>query len=267
MKTQIRVGTGSGFSDDRIEPAVDLAERGKVDYLVFECLAERTIARETLTRLKNPDKGYTPYLVERFEAVLPAATRNGIRIVTNMGAANPTGGARAVREVAKNLGLGDIPVAVVTGDDVTEIVRANPQLPFMENGEPVESLLPRMASANVYLGADVVRDGLATGAPVVMTGRVSDPSLVLSTMLHGLGWSYDDYPKLAVGTLAGHLMECAAQVTGGCFIDPGKKDADDAINIGFPYADISQDGRLVLGKLSDSGGRLDVQTCTEQVLY
>jgi hypothetical protein len=266
-KNSIRVGTGAGFSDDRIDPAAKLAERGQLDYLVFECLAERTIARETLSRLKDPERGYTPYLVERFQAVLPACLQHGIRIVTNMGAANPLGAARAVRREAKAMGIADLPVAVVTGDDVAEIVRKNPQLPLMENGEPVESLLPRMASANAYLGADVIRDGLATGAPVVMTGRVSDPSLFLGTMLHGLGWAYDDYPKLAVGTLAGHLMECAGQVTGGCFIDPGKKDAEDPVNIGFPYADVGQDGSLLLGKLEDSGGRLDVMTCTEQVLY
>ena len=135
----------------------------------------------------------------------------------------------------------------------------------MESGEPVESLLPD-GICEAYLGADATAM-LATGAPVVMTGRVADPSLFLGTMLHGLGWSYDDYPKLATGTLAGHLMECAAQVTGGCFIDPGRKDAEDAVNIGFPYADVAADGKLVLGKLEDSGGRLDVQTCTEQVLY
>ena len=266
-KSSIRVGTGAGFSDDRIEPAADLAERGKLDYLVFECLAERTIARENLARLKDPERGYTPYLVERFQAVLPACMKNGIRIVTNMGAANPQGAARAVRREAKAMGFADLPVAVVTGDDVADIVRKNPQLPLMENGEPVESLVPRMASANVYLGADVIRDALATGAPVVMTGRVADPSLFLGTMLHGLGWGYDDYPRLAAGTLTGHLMECAAQVTGGCFVDPGKKDCDDPVNIGFPYADIKNDGSVTLGKLEDSGGRLDVMTCTEQILY
>ena len=159
----IRIGTGAGFSDDRFEPALELAERGEIDYLVFECLAERTIARENLTRLKNPDKGYTPYLVERFQLVLPECRRRGIRIVTNMGAANPTGAARIVRNEARAMGLGDVPVAVVLGDDVAEIIRSNPQLPLMESGEPVESLLPRMASANAYLGADVMRDALATG--------------------------------------------------------------------------------------------------------
>ena len=265
--SSIRVGTGAGFSDDRIEPAVELAERGGLDYLVFECLAERTIARETLTRLKDPERGYTPYLVERFQAVLPACRRNGIRIVTNMGAANPAGAARAARREALTLGLGDVPVAVVSGDDVTDTVRANPQLPMMEGGEPVESLIPRMASANAYLGADVVRDALATGAPVVMTGRVADPSLFLGCMLHGLGWRYDDWALLASGTLAGHMMECAAQLTGGCFVDPGRKDVDDPVNIGFPYADLNTAGELVLGKLEDTGGRLDLMTCKEQVLY
>lgn len=266
-KEQIRVGTGAGFSDDRFEPAAELAERGGIDYLVFECLAERTIARETLTRLKDPERGYTPYLVERFQAVLPACHKNKVRIVTNMGAANPLGAARIVRREAQALGLGDIPVAVVLGDDVTDIVRANPQLPLLESGEPVESLIPRMASANAYLGADAIRDALATDAPVVITGRVADPSLFVGCMLHGLNWSYEDYPRLAVGTLAGHLMECAAQLTGGCFIDPGKKDAPDPVNIGFPFADVGRDGSLVLGKVNGSGGRLDVMTCKEQILY
>lgn len=265
--TSIRVGCGAGFSDDRIDPAQQMAEKGRIDYLAFECLAERTIARENLARLKDPDKGYTPYLAERFQAVLPACVRQGVRIVTNMGAANPMAAARAVRREAQALGLGDLPVAVVLGDDVSEQIRANPQLRLLESGEPVESILPRMAAANAYLGADTVRAALDTGALVVMTGRVSDPSLFLGCMMHGLDWSYDDYPRLAVGTIAGHMMECAAQLTGGCFADPGKKDVPDMARIGFPFADVTVDGRLVLGKVEGSGGRLDVMTCKEQVLY
>jgi len=266
-KSRIRVGCGAGFSDDRIDPAQELAVKGELDYLAFECLAERTIARENLARSKDPEKGYTPYLVERFQAVLPACLRSGVRIVTNMGAANPVAAARAVRREARALGLGDVPVAVVLGDDVSEQIRANPQLPLLESGEPVESLLPRMAAANAYLGADVIVAGLDTGASVVMTGRVSDPSLFLGCMMHGLGWRYDDYPRLAVGTIAGHLMECAAQLTGGCFADPGKKDVPDMARIGFPYADVTAQGELELGKVEGSGGRLDVMTCKEQILY
>jgi hypothetical protein len=266
-KNTIRVGCGAGFSDDRIDPAQEMAERGQCDYIAFECLAERTIARESLTRSKDPEKGYTPYLAERFQAVLPACIQNGIRIVTNMGAANPIGAARAVQREARALGIGDIPVAVVLGDDVSEQIRAHPELPLLESGEPVESLLPRMAAANAYLGADLVRDALATGAPVVMTGRVSDPSLFLACMLHGLDWSYEDYARLAVGTIAGHMMECAAQLTGGCFADPGRKEVADMARIGFPLADVSSEGDLVLGKVEGSGGRLDEMTCKEQVLY
>jgi hypothetical protein len=266
-KSSIRVGTGAGFSDDRIDPAQEMAERGQCDYIAFECLAERTIARENLSRLKDPEKGYTPYLAERFQAVLPACLRNGTRIVTNMGAANPLGAARAVQREARALGIDALAVAVVLGDDVSEQIRAHPELPLLESGEPVESLLPRMAAANAYLGADVVRDALATGAPVVMTGRVSDPSLFLACMLHGLDWSYDDYDRLAIGTIAGHMMECAAQLTGGCFADPGRKDVADMARIGFPFADVSRQGDLVLGKVAGSGGRLDEMTCKEQVLY
>ena len=266
-KSTIRVGCGAGFSDDRIDPAQEMAERGQCDYIAFECLAERTIARESLTRSKDPERGYTPYLAERFQAVLPACIDKGIRIVTNMGAANPMGAARAVQREARALGIGAIPVAVVLGDDVSEQVRAHPELPLLESGEPVESLLPRMAAANAYLGADIVRDALATGAPVVMTGRVSDPSLFLACMLHGLDWSYEDYSRLAVGTIAGHMMECAAQLTGGCFADPGRKEVADMARIGFPFADVSSQGDLVLGKVEGSGGRLDEMTCKEQVLY
>ncbi|MBV7484853.1 acyclic terpene utilization AtuA family protein [Bordetella sp. BOR01] len=266
-KHRIRVGAGSGFSDDRFEPALELARHGDIDYLVFECLAERTIARETLARLKNPQAGYTPYLVDRMRLVLPECLRRGIRIVTNMGAANPVAAARAIRAEALELGLAAPGVAAVIGDDVTEIIRANPQLRLLDNGEPVESLLPRLAAANAYLGADVINEALCRNAQVVVTGRVADPSLFLGCMLHGLGWSYDDYPRLAAGTFAGHLLECAAQLTGGCFADLPRKFVPDMARIGFPYADVDAAGNVSFGKVDGSGGRLDVATCTEQALY
>ena len=264
---RIRIGAGSGISDDRFEPALELAEKGDIDYLVFECLAERTIARETLARLKNPAAGYTPFLAERMRLVLPECLRRGIRIVTNMGAANPIAAARAIRDEAQAMGLTPPRVAAVVGDDVTEIIRANPQLPLLESGEPVESLLPRLAAANAYLGADIVRAALDTDAQVVVTGRVADPSLFLACMLHGLGWSYDDLPRLAAGTFTGHLLECAAQLTGGCFADFPRKPVEGLARLGFPYADVTRDGQVTFGKVDGSGGRLDVATCTEQALY
>jgi len=266
-RATVRVGSGAGTSDDRIVPAVELAERGALDYMVFECLAERTVARESLARSHDPEKGYTPSLHERLRAVLPACMKQGVRIVSNMGAANPLGGAKAARREARDLGLGDVACAVLVGDDVTEIIRRHPELPLMETGEPLESLLPRLVSANAYLGADAVCEALATGAPIVMTGRVADPSLYLAPMMHALDWSYDDLPKLAAGTAAGHLLECTAQVTGGCFGWPGKKEVPDLARVGYPFADVGRDGAISLGKTPGSGGRLDVMTCTEQLLY
>ncbi len=263
----IRIGSGAGTSDDRMTPALELAERGRLDYLVFECLAERTVARENLGRSKDAEKGYSPSLHERMQMVLPACIGKGVRIISNMGAANPVGGARATRREARALGLGDIPVAVLLGDDVSDIIRSRPGLTILENGEPLESILPRLVSANAYLGADAICAALATGAPIVLTGRVADPSLFLAPMMHEFGWSYDDLPKIAQGTAAGHLLECAASVSGGCFGWPGKKDVPDLARIGYPFADVTADGSVRIGKTPDSGGRVDVMTCTEQQIY
>lgn len=263
----LRIGAGASFADDRIPPAVDLAERGELDYLVFECLAERTIARENLTRAKNPEKGYTPRLADRMRAVLPACVRNKVRVVANMGAANPVAAAQVVLGLAADVGASGIGCAVLLGDDVSEVVHRMPQLRLMESGRPVEDLLPRMASANAYLGADAICRALQTGAQIVLTGRVADPSLFLAPAMHHFGWRYDDWPRLAAGTIAGHLLECGAQVSGGCFGDPVKKPVPDLARLGFPYADVSADGRLWIGKLEGTGGRVDAQTCTEQLLY
>lgn len=263
----VRIGAGAGFADDRIEPAVALAASGAVDYLVFECLAERTTARENLARKKDPERGYTPRLLQRMEAVLPHCLANGVRVVTNMGAANPAAGARAVARQAREGGLGTVDCAVVQGDDVAEIVRDRPDLLLLESGEPLESILPRMASANAYLGADLICRALETGAPVVITGRVGDPSLFLAPALHHFGWSYEDGAALAAGSLAGHLLECSTQVTGGCFADPGRKEVLGLDDLGNPIAEIDAAGNLVVTKLHGTGGRVDRATCTEQLLY
>ncbi len=267
MRNSIRIGAGAGTSDDRMIPALELAQRGQLDFLIFECLAERTVARENNARSKDPDKGYTPSLNERLRMVLPTCMEKHVRIVSNMGAANPLGGARAARKEARELGLGDVPVAVVLGDDVSAVVSSRPDLPLMENGEPLESILPRMVSANAYLGADVLVEALNTGAPIVLSGRVADPSLFLAPMMHSFGWSYSDLPKIAAGTAAGHLLECTASVTGGCFGWPGRKFVPDLANNGYPFVDAGADGAMLLGKTPDTGGRLDTMTCTEQLIY
>ena len=263
----LRIGVGAGFADDRIAPAVDIAKSGSVDWLVFECLAERTTGRENLTRQKNPEKGYNPWLEQRMEAVLPHCLEHDIRIVTNMGAANPAGAARATRRLAAETGLGDLSCAVVQGDDVADLIRTRPDLTLLESGEPLESILPRMASANAYLGADAICEALAAGTPVTITGRVADPSLFLAPAMNHFGWSYDDWPKLAQGSAAGHLLECSAQLTGGCFADADKKEVPGLAQLGYPIAEVGADGDLVVTKLEGTGGRIDVATCSEQILY
>jgi len=263
----LRIGAGASFADDRIAPAVELAERGQLDYLAFECLAERTVARENQSRLKNPKLGYTPRLMDRMRQVLPVALKHGVKIITNMGAANPIAAVELVHDFARSEGVGPLHSAAVLGDDITDLLRQQPGLKLMESGAPLEDLLPRMVSANAYLGADVIVRGLATGAQLVVTGRVADPSLYLAAAMHHYGWAYDDWDRIAAGTAAGHLLECCAQVSGGCFAAPGRKAVPDLARLGFPYVDMLADGDFTVSKLKDTGGRVDLATCKEQLIY
>jgi hypothetical protein len=263
----IRIGAGAGYAGDRWEPALELIETSGLDYLCFECLAERTIALGQIERRKDAARGYNPYLEDRWRAVLGPAKARGVRIVTNMGAANPLAAAWATLAVAKELGLPPLKVAVVLGDDVLAAVQARPDLPMLENGAPVGGLGNRIVSANAYLGAEPIRDALATGADVVITGRVADPSLFVACMMHAFDWRADDWPKMAAGTVLGHLLECAGQITGGYFADPGAKDVAGLDRLGFPFAEVGADGSAIVTKPEGSGGVVTPATCVEQILY
>ena len=264
MKT-IRIGAGAGYSGDRIEPAVELAERGALDYLIFECLAERTIALAQQAKLKDPTQGYDPLLVDRMRAVLRPCSEHGVRILTNMGAANPLAAAAQIRAIARELGLPHLKVAAITGDDVLDLVTGGDYLD--DTGAPVTRLQDRLLSANAYLGAQPLVDALAQGAHVIVTGRVADPALVLAPLIHEFGWAMDDWHKLGQGTLVGHLLECAGQVSGGYFADPGYKDVSNLARLGFPIGEVAEDGSVVITKVAGSGGCVTVATCTEQLLY
>lgn len=265
MRT-IRIGCGAGYSGDRIEPAVELAERGKLDYLVFECLAERTIALAQQARARDPERGYDPLLLERMAAVLSICLQNGVRIITNMGAANPLSAAASVSALARSLGLYGITIAAVTGDDVLDVVRTG-DFRILESGQPVSTLSPHLLSANAYLGAEPVVAALATGAQVIIAGRLADPSMFLAPAIREFGWAPDDWTRLGRGTAAGHLLECAGQVTGGYFADASRKAVEGLARLGFPIAEIAEDGTAVITKVKDSGGCVTVATCTEQLLY
>ncbi|MGA8741775.1 MAG: acyclic terpene utilization AtuA family protein [Terracidiphilus sp.] len=261
----IRIGAGAGYSGDRIDPAVELAEKGSLSYLVFECLAERTIAIAQKSRLLDPSQGYDPLLEERMVAVLPLCAARRIRIISNMGAANPNAAAEKTCEIARRLGIRGLRIAAVSGDDVFDLLLSgNTGIEKPEGPLPaVETWL----SANAYLGVLPLLEALQSGADIILTGRVADPALFLAPLIHEFGWSLDDWEILGQGTVVGHLLECAGQLTGGYFADPGYKDVPNLAHLGFPIAEVNSDGAAIFTKVEGSGGLLNRTTCTEQLLY
>ena len=259
----VRIGSGAGFAGDRIQPAVDLVREGDLDDLVLECLAERTIALAQQRRRSDPSTGFDSRAEQWFRALLPVALDRGTRIVSNLGAANPLGAGRLAIGIAHELGL-LCRVAVVTGDDVLDALDLS--TPCLEDGRPLDARGP-VVSANAYLGADAIAPALATGADLVLTGRVADPSLFLAPLADRLGWDLSDPATAAHGTLVGHLLECGSQLTGGYFADPGHKDVPELARLGYPWADVLANGEALLGKLPGTGGLLDRRTAREQLLY
>lgn len=263
MRDTLRIGSGAGFSGDRLDPALLLAEQGELDYMILECMAERTIALAQLRRQQDPEAGYDLLLERRIEMLLPTLKHKGIRLLTNMGGANPLAAAGKIIEVARRLGI-PVKVAALTGDDVLALLDQD-QL-TMESAQPLSNYAP-LISANAYMGIEALLPALETDADIIITGRVADPSLVLAPLVHHFNWPLDDYDRLGKGMLVGHLLECAGQLCGGYFADPGKKDVPDFANLGFPYADIDRHGNTSFGKVAGSGGVINLMTVKEQVLY
>ena len=262
-KNKIRIGCGAGFSGDRLEPAVILAEKGELDYLVLECLAERTIALAQKRKAEDPSLGYDPLLERRITLLLPVLKKNKVRLITNMGAANPIAAAEKIIAIAKNLGIA-VKVAAVTGDNVPEHFTGEEIA--METGKPLTGSGP-VISANAYLGTDAILPALATGADIIITGRVADPSLFVSALVHEYNWSMDDFDIIGKATVIGHLMECAGQITGGYFADPLKKPIDNMATLGHPFVDVYPDGTATIGKVAGTGGAITLATAKEQLLY
>lgn len=258
----MRIGSGAGFGADRLDPALRLIEQGRLDWIGFECLAERTLAQAQTARAADPAKGYNRYLEARLRACLPAMARNGTRLITNMGAANP---AAAGRAAASLCGSGGPSVAYVEGDDVRHLIDDTTKL--ADTGGTVADVGTPVISANAYLGIEQILPAIDSGAAIIITGRVADPSLFLAPLAHSYGWALDDWKRLGGGTLVGHLLECAAQVTGGYFADPGYKDVPGVEDVGFPLAEVDADASAIITKLDSDGGLVDARTVKEQVLY
>ncbi|NVJ85928.1 MAG: DUF1446 domain-containing protein [Algoriphagus sp.] len=263
MKEKIRIGCGAGFSGDRIEPALILTEKGNLDYLVLECLAERTIALAQKRKLQNPELGYDVLLEKRLKDLLPLLLRHNTRLITNMGAANPISGAKKIIELAKAQTL-SLKVAAVIGDDVFEFLSGEEH--SLENKQPIRSQ-GKLVSANAYLGVEAILPALASDADIIITGRVADPSLFLAPMIHEFGWKLDQFDLLGKGTVLGHLLECAGQLTGGYFADPISKPVPDLDQLGYPFVDVFPDGRGIISKVKGTGGMISERIAKEQLLY
>jgi hypothetical protein len=266
---QVAVGCAAGFAGDRIDagPAVAqaLAASGMPSYLIYETLAERTLALAQLRR-RAGGVGYLPNLDEFLAPVLALCLERRIPIIGNFGAADPLGAARHISALAQREGCAHVRVAAVRGDDVLSVLTPA-QLLALEIDPPAQIEPERLVSANAYLGARGIAQALAEGADIVVTGRVADPALALGPLMHAFGWEDDAWDKLALGTLAGHLLECGAQVTGGYFMEPGVKPVPGAANLGYPIAEVSVDGSLVITKPRSTGGAVTEQTVKEQLLY
>ncbi len=267
MSKTLRIGAGSAWWGDRIEPARLNAEQGDLDYLCFETMAEATISAAQVRARRDPNfPGYDTYLDDRMKAVLPACLKRGAKIISNQGWINPTGAAQRIVHWLNEFGARGVKVAAVSGSLITDRVLDLTQT-ILENGEPTSSLAKNLVSAEVYLGAEPIVAALKQGAQIVVTGRVADPSIFMAPMMYEFGWDPLDHARLGPGNGIGHLLECGAQVTGGYFSDPGFKDVPEPWNLAFPIAEVEADGSAVITKVKGSGGAVNLMTVKEQLLY
>jgi hypothetical protein len=266
----IRIGNGQGFWGDLPDGPVRLAEEGPLDYLTMDYLAEVTMSIMQKQRARNPELGYARDFIPVMERVLPLCRDRGLRVVTNAGGIHPRGCAQALAAAARRLGIKGLRIGVVCGDDIlarlTDLAAAGETFASMDTGEPLSSVHGRVTSANVYFGAAPIVEALAAGCQVVLTGRVTDTALVLGPMIHEFGWSMADYDRLAAGIIAGHIVECGTQCTGGNF-QAGWREVPDYAGIGFPVLEAWPDGTFVVTKHDGTGGRVDLRTVKEQLLY
>jgi hypothetical protein len=269
VKDSIRIASGQGFWGDLPNAPIDQVRKGPIDYLVMDYLAEVTMSIMQKQKLRNSDYGYARDFVDVVSEILPDIAERGIKVISNAGGVNPEACKEKILEAIESQGYNDINVAVVDGDnildDLDELISNGHQLNNMETGAPIKSVKDELLSANVYFGSRPIVEALNKGADIIVTGRVTDTGLTLAPMIHEFNWAFDDYDKMAAGTIAGHIIECGAQVSGGNFTD--WEEVDDFVDIGFPIIEAQPDGNFYVTKHDDTGGKVSMQTVKEQLLY
>ena len=271
MREKIRIAGGQGFWGDLLDAPVRQVEGGPIDYLMLDYLAEVTMSIMQKQKARDPKAGYARDFVNLMKEILPACVERNIRVVANAGGVNVPGCAAAVAEAARQLGLsGKLKIGIVTGDDILgridDFLGRGIELRNMDTGESLTTVRDKIQSANAYLGAAPIVEALHREAQVVITGRATDTGLTLAPMIHEFGWAVDDWDKLAAGTIAGHIIECGAQCSGGnCQYD--WQSIPDLANVGFPIAEASPDAKFVITKHEGTGGRVNIPSVKEQLVY
>jgi hypothetical protein len=271
MKNKIRIAAGQGFWGDLPDAPVRQVEGGPIDYLMLDYLAEVTMSIMQKQKARDPKAGYARDFIPLMKRILPACVEREIKVTANAGGVNVRGCADAVIEVARELGLaGKVRIGIVTGDDIMsrldELLSRGIELRNMDTEEPLSTVRDRIQSANVYLGAAPLVEALQQGAQVVITGRATDTGLTLAPLIHEFGWAADDWDRLAAGTIAGHIIECGAQCSGGnCQYD--WRNIPNLADVGFPIVEVSSDGTFVVTKHEGTGGCVNVPSVKEQLVY
>ena len=270
MKKVIRIAAGQGFWGDRFDAPIDQIRRGPVDYLVMDYLAEVTMSIMQKQKMRDPRQGYARDIVPLMKEILPDLVEKNVKVITNAGGVNPLDCRNALFEIAQKLGINGLKIGIVYGDDIMqridEFMASGIALKHMESGEPLQNVRDRLYSANIYFGARPVAEALQKGAQIIITGRVTDTGLTLAPMIYEFGWNEKDYDQLAAGIVAGHIIECGAQVSGGNFL-AGWKEVPDMAHIGFPIIEAYPSGEFVVTKHDKTGGLVDLRTVKEQLLY
>lgn len=270
MKENVRIASGQGFWGDLLTAPIDQVTKGPIDYMMMDYLAEVTMSIMQKQKRKDPKLGYAKDLVELFEQILPLCVEKNIKVITNGGGVNPVSCSEAILDVARRLGIKKLKIGVVLGDDILDRIDAlraqGIELNNMESGENLDTIRDRLQSANVYFGAFPIVEALKQGAQIVITGRTTDTGLTLAPMIYEFGWKEHDWDKLAAGTVAGHILECGGQASGGNFSGDWRS-VPDLAHIGFPIAEAYPSGEIVITKHENTGGLVSLATVKEQLLY